>query len=92
MHSALQYNNTQRLGGAASVADRIKALLGNTSVRLWEKLQFQLLSTDESMVPYILSEYLTRFISCNKSVSVEVMLMVMCKNVAWLFQNALVLP
>ena len=26
------------------------------------------------------------------SVSVDVMLMVMCKNVAWLFQNALVLP
>ena len=44
------------------------------------------------MVLLILSEYLTRFISCNKSVSVDVMLMVMCKNVAWLFQNALVLP
>ena len=71
------------------VADRIKALLGTLTLRsdsgkTWlQPLQFHFFFPVENFqFPYKI-QLLSVF---------HVMLMVMCENVAWMFQNALVLP
>ena len=93
MHSALQNTTIYK-----DLVVQLQWLIG--SKHYWAILRSDSgknfsFNCSQLMIPWFLSFYLntlTRFISCDKSVSVDVMLMVMCKNVAWLFQNALVLP
>ena len=77
------HQNTEIWCNSAVVADRIKALLGTLTLRsrLWENL------AAASSVSFFQFPYKIQLLSV-----FHVMLMVMCENVAWMFQNALVLP